>query len=61
MRGDAHDTLEKVRSKLKELQTDVAKAKKVIIIGGGPVGLEYAGVSLKVDMRKLARILANET
>jgi hypothetical protein len=61
MRGNAHDTLEQVRSKLKELQTDVAKAKKVIIIGGGPVGLEYAGVSLKLDMRKLARILANQT
>jgi NADPH-dependent 2,4-dienoyl-CoA reductase/sulfur reductase-like enzyme len=28
------------------MQGDVAKAQKVVIIGAGPVGLEYAGVRL---------------
>jgi NADPH-dependent 2,4-dienoyl-CoA reductase/sulfur reductase-like enzyme len=45
MRGDPNDTIEGARSKLTDLQSGLAKAKKVVIIGGGPVGLEYAGVS----------------
>jgi NADPH-dependent 2,4-dienoyl-CoA reductase/sulfur reductase-like enzyme len=44
MRGDATHSLEEARSKLKSMQGDVAKAQKVVIIGAGPVGLEYAGV-----------------
>lgn len=43
MRGDATHSLEEARSKLKSMQGDVAKAQKVVIIGAGPVGLEYAG------------------
>jgi len=46
MRGDASDTLEATRNKLKSLQSDVAKAQKVVVIGAGAVGLEYAGVRL---------------
>jgi NADPH-dependent 2,4-dienoyl-CoA reductase/sulfur reductase-like enzyme len=46
MRGDATHSLEEARSKLKSMQGDVAKAQKVVIIGAGPVGLEYAGVRL---------------
>jgi NADH dehydrogenase FAD-containing subunit len=46
MRGDATHSLEEARSKLKSMQGDIAKAQKVVIIGAGPVGLEYAGVRL---------------
>lgn len=46
MRGNPKDTLADVRSELKRMQGDVAKAKKVVVIGGGPVGVEYAGVSI---------------
>jgi pyruvate/2-oxoglutarate dehydrogenase complex dihydrolipoamide dehydrogenase (E3) component len=45
MKGDSTDSLESVRDNLKRMQVDVGKAKKVVVIGGGPVGLEYAGVS----------------
>jgi len=44
MRGDSKHSLEEARTKLKSMQSDVAKAQKVVIIGAGPVGLEYAGV-----------------
>lgn len=46
MKGSSVDSLESVRDNLKIMQADVAKATKVVIIGGGPVGLEYAGVRL---------------
>lgn len=46
MRGNPADTLDDVRGTLKRMQADVAKAKKVVVIGGGPVGLEYAGVRI---------------
>jgi len=44
MRGDSSHSLEEARGKLKKMQGDIAKAQKVVIIGAGPVGLEYAGV-----------------
>lgn len=30
---------------LRQIQNDVSRAKKVVIIGGGTVGIEFAGVS----------------
>lgn len=30
---------------LRRIQSDVSRAKKVVIIGGGTVGIEFAGVS----------------
>jgi pyruvate/2-oxoglutarate dehydrogenase complex dihydrolipoamide dehydrogenase (E3) component len=35
---------------LRKMQTEIAQAKKVIVIGGGPVGVEFAGVSLFADL-----------
>lgn len=46
MKGNPADSLEAVRENLKRMQADVGKAKKVVVIGGGPVGLEYAGVRI---------------
>jgi NADPH-dependent 2,4-dienoyl-CoA reductase/sulfur reductase-like enzyme len=51
MRGDASHTLEATRNKLKSMQEDVAKAQKVVVIGAGAVGLEYAGVCLASRMQ----------
>lgn len=45
MRAEPGTTIADMHATLSKLQSDFAQAKKVVIIGGGPVGLELAGVS----------------
>ena len=45
MRPKPGVALEDHLSALKKMQGDFQQAKKVVIIGAGPVGLEIAGVS----------------
>lgn len=45
MRPSEGATEASYRDELVQLQRDIAKAKKVLVVGAGPVGLEMAGVS----------------
>ena len=46
MRAPLGSTKDQVLASLRKTQADLDKATKVVIIGGGPVGLEVAGVCL---------------
>jgi pyruvate/2-oxoglutarate dehydrogenase complex dihydrolipoamide dehydrogenase (E3) component len=51
MRAELGSTEADMKAFLKKMQGEFAQAKKIIVVGGGPVGLEIAGVS-----RLLSRI-----
>lgn len=46
MRAELGATLLDTQAQLRKMQEDVGKANKIVIVGGGPAGLEYAGVSI---------------
>lgn len=41
----ASSSMESVKDGLRKLQAEIREAKKIVIIGGGPVGVEVSGVS----------------
>lgn len=46
MRAPLGSTKQELVATLKKTQADIAKSTNVVVIGGGPVGLEIAGVRL---------------
>lgn len=50
MRAELGSSMADMQTVLRKMQTEIAQAKKVVVIGGGPVGVEFAGVSLFADL-----------
>lgn len=46
MRPKQEWSIAEVEEHLKQMQRDIAAAESVLVIGGGPTGIEMAGVSL---------------
>ena len=45
MRPKQEWSVAEVEEHLKQMQRDIASAQSVVVIGGGPTGIEMAGVS----------------
>lgn len=45
MRPEQAWSADEVERRFKEMQRDIAGAKNIVVIGGGPTGIEFVGVS----------------
>ena len=53
------DKLEQAKQGFKDRQAEIEKLDNFVIVGGGAVGIEYAGVSRQVSVPYLCQMTRN--
>lgn len=59
MRAKQEWSISEVEQHLKQMQQDIAAAQSVVVIGGGPTGIEMAGVSLPHSSYKVSQLISH--